>query len=165
MIHVERSMGKRGVGKQVEKYRLSDAFWERIEPALPQRPKQKTGRPRLPMRGILDGIFYVMRTGVQWNAVPREFGSSSSLHRYFQELVKDGFFERIWYLALSEYDELKGIDWKFQSMDGAMTKAPLAGEKNRAKSNGSRKEGNEAKPPHGRQGHSHRPRDQRRKHA
>jgi len=136
MIHAEGDVAKRGVGKR---FRLSDAFWEQIEAALPQLPKQKTGRPRLPMRPILEGIFYVLRTGIQWNAVPREFGTSSTIHRHFQRLVEDGFFERIWYLALLEYDELQGLEWEFQSMDGAMTKAPLAGGKNRPQSNGSRK--------------------------
>ncbi len=38
-------------------------------------------------------------------------------------------FEELWQLALTEYDRLKGIDWKWQSMDGAMTKSPLGGEK------------------------------------
>ena len=36
---------------------------------------------------------------------------------------------RVWALALEDYDELKGIDWSWQSMDGAMTKAPLDGGK------------------------------------
>jgi putative transposase len=36
------------------------------------------------------------------------------------------FFEAIWARALEEYDELKGLDWKWQSMDGCITKAPLS---------------------------------------
>ncbi len=47
-------------------------------------------------------------------------------------------------LALTEYDDLKGIDWKWQSMDGAMTKAPLGGEKNWEKPDRSRQTRSEA---------------------
>jgi putative transposase len=39
-------------------------------------------------------------------------------------------FEKLWEQGLHEYDELKGIAWKFQSMDGGMNKAPLGGGKN-----------------------------------
>jgi hypothetical protein len=54
--------------------------------------------------------------------------------------VKDGFFERFWQAGLAEYDAFNGIDWSWLSMDGAMTKAPLAGEKNRPQPDGSRQE-------------------------
>ena len=119
-------------------FRLTDPFYKRIEPHLPvHQASPKGGRPRIPWRRVLDGIFYVLRTGCQWKAVPPEFGSGSTLHRYFQELVREGIFELIWAIALTEYDDLHGIDWKWQSMDGAMTKAPLGGGKNRAESHGS----------------------------
>jgi transposase len=85
------------------------------------------------LRKVVNGILYVLHTGCQWKAMPREFGSGSAIHAYFQEWVAWGVFEELWELALSEYDELKGIDWKWQSMDGAMSKSPLGGEKNREK--------------------------------
>ena len=44
---------------------------------------------------INDSILYVLRTGCQWNAAPREFGSSSTLHRYFQEWTERGVFFRL----------------------------------------------------------------------
>jgi transposase len=117
-----------------DKFRLPDWMWERIEVLLPKRHARKVGgRPPLAWRPVIDGIFYVLRTGCQWKAVPKAFGSGSSLHRYFQALVKRGCFARLWAMALLEYDDLVGLEWKWQAMDGAMTKAPLGGEKNRAK--------------------------------
>ena len=119
-------------------FRMPDAMWIRIEGLLPKfRKSRKGGRPRLPWRDVLDGIFYVLRTGCQWKALPPEFGSGSSAHRYFQLLVKKNLFQQLWLAALEEYDDLKGLEWKWQSMDGVMTKAPLGGEKNRSQSNGS----------------------------
>jgi transposase len=85
------------------------------------------------MRNVVGGILYVLATGCQWKAMPKQFGSGSAIHEYFQEWVELGVFQELWEFALTEYDELKGIDWKWQSMDGAMTKSPLGGEKNRQK--------------------------------
>jgi transposase len=78
----------------------------------------------------MTGIFYVLRTGCQWKAMPREFGSGSAIHAYFQEWVEQGVFRKLWREALLYYDTIRGIDWTWQSLDAAMTKAPLGGEKN-----------------------------------
>ncbi len=43
-------------------------------------------------------------------------------------------FLKLWQAGVEQFDELGGIDWDWLSMDGAMTKAPLGGEKNRAQS-------------------------------
>lgn len=132
-------MNATGVCKQ---WRLPDELWERMEMLLPKpRRHRKGGRPPLPQRQVADGIFYVLRTGCQWKAVPREFGSGSSLHRYFQAWTKRGVFRQLWKWSLLEYDDLKGIQWDWQSMDGAMTKSPLGGEKNREKPDRSRQAG------------------------
>lgn len=119
-------------------WRLPDEMWERIEPLLPRlRRNRKGGRPWIDNRSIADGVFYVLRTGCQWKAVPREFGSGSTLHRRFQQWVRRGVFRKLWKAGLLEYDALKGIQWEWQAMDGAMTKAPLGGEKMRKQPDGS----------------------------
>ncbi len=85
----------------------------------------------------MNAIFFVLRTGCQWNALNATgLCSSSSAHRRFQEWTAAGVFRKLWAMGLKEYDALKGIDWSWQSMDGAMTKAPLGGEKNRTQSHG-----------------------------
>jgi transposase len=129
----------------VDTFRIPDALWERMEPLLPRvRRSRKGGRPPLPQRQVLDGIFYVLRTGCHWKAAPPEFGSGSSLHRYFQRWQRRGLFRQLWQKALREYDEKLGIDWEWQSMDGAMTKAPLGGKKDGQEPHGSGQEGHEA---------------------
>ena len=80
----------------------------------------------MPTRKALEGIFYVLRTGWQWKALPREYGSGSTVHRTFQKWLAAGFFEKIWAKGLEQYDELEGIGWEWQSLDGCMVKAPLA---------------------------------------
>ena len=117
-------------------YRVSDALWERIEPLLPKHENPDPfgrGRPRVPDRQAMDGIFFVLRTGCQWNALNATgICSSSTAHLRFQQWTKAGVFLKLWTTSLEEYDELKGIDWSWLSMDGAMTKAPLGGGKNRS---------------------------------
>jgi transposase len=114
----------------VQRFELSDVLWMRLEPLLPPVKAMGTnGRCPVPPRRIANAIFFVLRTGCQWKALGRSsFGcSGSSAHRYFQRWVKAGVFERFWEAGLQEYDEMKGIKWRWQSMDGGITKAPLGG--------------------------------------
>jgi putative transposase len=76
-------------------------------------------------RKAFAAIVYVLRTGIQWNALPRELGASSTVHDRFQEWEHAGFFEELWRAELAEYDEMEGIEWEWQAIDGVMTKAPL----------------------------------------
>jgi len=136
--------------KRAPSWRVSDELWERVEPLLPKYRKSKQGgRPRADRRRVLDGILYVLRTGCQWKELPREFGAPSTVHQYFQEWTAKGVFFRLWKEALREYDALEGIDWGWQSLDGAMTKAPLGGEKNRPESDGPRQIRDQAFPSYG----------------
>jgi putative transposase len=116
-------------------WRIPDALWVRIEPLLPAKtPHPKGGRPWTADRQAMDGIFYLLRTGCQWKALPREFGAPSTLHDRYQRWRQAGVFEGLWQAGLLEYDTLKGIDWEWQAMDGAMTKAPLGGRGHRPQS-------------------------------
>ena len=118
-----------------ESYKIPDKLWAEIEPLLPpEKPKPKGGRPRMGNRQAMNAIFYLLRTGCQWKALPRGLGAPSTVHDRFQEWQKAGVFHRMWEAGLERYDELKGLDWEWQSMDGVMTKAPLGGEKNRTQS-------------------------------
>ena len=117
-------------------WEVPDVFWEKVEPLIPRparnparsyRRKSGGGRKPLDPRKVFEGIVYVLRTGCQWKALPKEwFGSPSSVHAYFQKWERTGFFLNLWEAGLAEYDEMEGIAWHWQSIDGAMTKAPLA---------------------------------------
>ena len=116
-------------------YEIPDVLWDRITQLLPLRKKKrKAGRPRMDDRRAMSAIFYVLRTGCQWNALPRSLGASSTVHDRFQEWRKAGVFRRMWIDGLSVYDKKAGIDWKWQTMDGTITKAPLGGKMYRCKS-------------------------------
>ena len=120
---------------------LTDELWALIEPLLPVHRNPHFlggGRPRVPDRVCAEAIFFVLRTGCQWNALNATgLCASSTAHDRFQAWVADGFFVRFWQAGLAEYDAFNGIDWAWVSMDGVMTKAALAGEKNRPQPRGS----------------------------
>lgn len=130
-----------------EKFEIPDELWERIKSLIPpeRSDQKKSGRPRMDDRQALTAIFYVLRTGCHWNALPRTLGASSTVHGRFQEWRAAGFFDRLWQAGLKEYDDQIGINWEWQSIDGAMTKAPLGGKRDRAQPDGSREERNKAK--------------------
>lgn len=116
-------------------WRIPDDLWTRIEPLLPpEREHPHGGRPWTPARQVMDGIFFVLRTGCQWKALPRSLAAPSTVHERFQTWEAAGVFRQLWVAGLEEYDQQVGIQWDWQAMDGAMTKAPLGGEKNRAQS-------------------------------
>lgn len=117
------------------RFLLPDEVWERVNFVIPaDRPKPKGGRPRMDNRQALNAIFYVLRTGCQWNAIPRSLGASSTVHDRFSEWVEAGVFERLWEEGLKQYADEVGIEWEWNAMDGAMVKAPLGGKSNGAQS-------------------------------
>ena len=120
---------------QIKSWTVSDVLWSKIELLVPVRkrpPDRKYrrkpggGRKAMPARQVFSAIVYVLRTGCQWKALPREFGSASAVHTHFQQWQREGFFLKIWKAGLAEYDEMEGIAWRWQSLDGSLGKAPLA---------------------------------------
>ena len=76
-------------------WELPDGLWDIIESLLEERyPANTTGRPRVDLRRVIDGILFRMRTGCQWNKMPERFGSDRTVHRWFQRFCRDGFFEQ-----------------------------------------------------------------------
>jgi transposase len=125
-------------------WQMPEALWQRLRRVIPKRRRSpKGGRPPLDQRRVADGIYYVLRTGCQWKAAPRQFGSGSALHNYFQIWTRHGVFRKLWKQGLAEYDRRKRIRWKWQTLDTSLHKAPLGGEKNREKSYRSRQAGRE----------------------
>lgn len=128
---------------------LTDDQWARIQPLLPVvSPSPLGGKPRADDRAMMNAIYYVLRTGMQWKALPRELGASSTVHDRFVEWRAAGVFEALWIQTLSEFDQRVGIDWSWQAMDGVLTKAPLGGEKNGAEPDGSSKNGDQTQSDH-----------------
>ena len=109
-------------------WEIPDHLWEQIDPViLDLDPPQGTGRKRADPRRMLDGIIFRMRSGCQWNRLPRELGDDSTIHRTFQRWVELGVLEGIWAVLVEGCEELGGVDWEWQSADCSMGKARFGG--------------------------------------
>ena len=105
-----------------------DDLWKEIEPVIEELDPQKaTGRKREDPRKMLNAIIFRMRSGCQWNSLPKCLGDDSTIHRTFQRWESAGVFPKVWSVIQAHCDELGGVDWEWQSADAAMGKARLGG--------------------------------------
>jgi len=132
------------------RFEVSDELWQQFQPCLQPHVNIHRfggGRPRTPDRVCLNAIFFVLRTGCQWNALSATgICPSSTANDRFRQWVRDGTFQRFFHSGIHAYDELVGIDWRFLAMDGAMTKAPLGGKSHWAQPYGSSQKRHETQP-------------------
>tara|TARA_Y100000310_G_C20215312_1_gene593255 strand:+ start:17 stop:379 length:363 start_codon:yes stop_codon:yes gene_type:complete len=109
-------------------WEVPDELWEEIEPlVLEMDPPSHTGRKRQNPRRMLDGIIYRMRTGCQWNKLPKVLGDDSTIHRTFQRWEGSDLFPEIWALIETRCEELGGVNLEWQSADTSSGKARLGG--------------------------------------
>jgi transposase len=107
---------------------VPDEVWKYVEPWLPDPPSHaRGGRSRLEDRRAMAGIVYRLKTGCQWKALPREFGSGSAVHRRFQAWAEAGVFHIFFAEMVHYYDDRVGVDLKWCSLDSASVKAPKGG--------------------------------------
>ncbi len=73
---------------------LSDSEWEILKPLVPL-PKGFGHPIEVDFREIFNGIFYVQRTGCQWEMMPHDLPPYSTVYRYFKKWQKDGFWQQM----------------------------------------------------------------------
>lgn len=134
----------------VDEWSIPDDLWVAMQELIPPRVNTHRfggGKPPTPDRVCMEAILFVLRTGCQWKALnATRFCPSSTAHDRFQLWVKQGVFQSLWEAGLMAYDDWKGLDWSWLSMDGCMTKAPLGGEKDGQKSYRSRQARGQTQP-------------------
>lgn len=109
---------KRAVTPPDTIWAVPDSLWPVLADILDGfYPPAGTGRPRGDLRRVLNGIIYRLRSGVQWNHLPAEFGSDTTVHRWLRRFVADGVFERARAVRIGACDDSGGVDWEWQSAD------------------------------------------------
>jgi transposase len=84
---------------------ISDDVWAKIAPLLPvSRRKNRRGRPRVDDRQAMSAIWYKLRTGCSWKALPPELGAGSTVYDRFQEWQAAGVFDQLRRVGLLEYE-------------------------------------------------------------
>jgi transposase len=106
------------VGKPWE---IDDALWARIEPMLPAWPQRSPGPRPVPDRQCLQGILFVLHTGISWRDLPPQlrFGSGMTCWRRLHRWTQAGVFDRLHRLLLAELNAAGRIDWSRAAMDGS----------------------------------------------
>lgn len=106
---------------------VSDAFWLRVGSELPrvERRFRHPGRKRLDDRAALQGILFVLYTGIAWRHLPLElgFGSGSTCYRRMVEWQQAGVWERLHALLLAELQAAGEIEWSRAVADGSHVQA------------------------------------------
>lgn len=108
---------------------LSDELWGAVEPLLPVHPPSpKGGAPRCEDRNCLEGILYVLRGGIPWRLLPKEYGASpSTCWRRFHEWSVCGVWDKVHRKVLRELGERKQLDTQRVIIDSASVRALKGG--------------------------------------
>jgi transposase len=106
---------------------VSDELWEIVEPLLPKRERRfrYPGRKRLPDRQALQGILFVLHTGIAWTHLPRElgFGSGVTCWRRLDEWQRAGVWERLHAELLARLRAAGEIEWSRAVVDSSHVQA------------------------------------------
>jgi transposase len=76
----------------MSRYDLTDFEWRVIEPLLPNKPR---GVPRVDDRRVLNGIFWVLRSGAPWRDLPERYGPQTTCYNRFVRWRKAGVWDRL----------------------------------------------------------------------
>src|SRR6184192_1929262 len=105
---------------------VSDELWELVEPLLPvkERRFRYPGRKRLPDRQALQGILFVLQTGIAWRHLPLElgFGGGSTCYRRLDEWQRGGVWERL-HVLLAELRAAGELEWARAVADSSHVQA------------------------------------------
>ena len=104
---------------------ISDSVWNEIKDLIP-RKKTAIGRPEWDNRKTLEGIFLIIKTGMQWKFLPQEFGKVSTVHGKFRKWIKMGVFEEIMHKAKIVYSRSLDQPMTWFASDTSHSKAPFA---------------------------------------
>src|SRR5260221_3637590 len=111
----------------VAQWIVSDGLWGGVEPLFP-KPRRRLrypGRKRLPDREALQGILFVLHTGIAWRHLPLElgFGSGSTCYKRMDEWQRAGVWERLHRLLLAELNASGQLDWSPAVVDARHVQA------------------------------------------
>lgn len=109
-----------------EPWRVSDGLWERVQPLLPvtERRFRYPGRQRVDDRLCLEGILFVLFSGLPWDAVPRELGVSGvTCWRRLEEWQASGVWQRLLAVLHEELELLQALDEARLIVDSSLAPA------------------------------------------
>jgi transposase len=109
--------------------RLTDKQWEKIEYLVPDGPVRGDGkgRPWRDKREVLEGILWIVKMGVRWRDLPKDYPPYQTCHRRFQQWVEDGTFDKVIEALVKDLQERGGIDMSECFINGTFSLAKKGG--------------------------------------
>ena len=100
---------------------LTEKQWKEIGPLLPKL--KSNGRPWKNNWLVVEGIFWILRTGARWKDLPERYPSPSTCWRWLKLWEEKGVWEKIWRTFIRRLDQRGQIDWSECFMDGTFVSA------------------------------------------
>jgi transposase len=100
---------------------VEDELWELIEPLLPPWPAKSPGPRPVSDRLCLQGVLFVLHTGIGWEDLPQElgFGSGMTCWRRLKRWSDAGVFDQLHQILLARLNAANRIDWSRAAVDGS----------------------------------------------
>ncbi len=106
---------------------VSDELWELLSPLIPPRPRRHRhpGRRPLDDRAVLNGILFVLRSGIGWERLPKElgWGSGMTCWRRLRDRNDAGVWQRLHAVLLAKLREADRVDWSRAVADSSHVRA------------------------------------------
>lgn len=107
----------------MSRHNLTDLEWNSILKFLPIERPAKPGRPWQPHRQVINGILFVLHTGVPWQDLLAEFGKSKTVYNCFRRWATSGLWQRIYEAFIDRILKAGNIDFELWCVDGTVIRA------------------------------------------
>ena len=110
----------------MSRHNLTDREWKSIRVFLPAERSGRAGRPWKPHRQVINGIIFVLRTGIAWEDLPAELGKYKTVYNRFRRWVKSGHWQRIFEKLIARLLGDGEIDFEIWCVNGTVIRAHKA---------------------------------------
>jgi len=106
---------------EIGRHELTNEQWQLIRGLFP-RPRTRRGKPRHPRR-LLDGMFWILRTGAPWRDLPKRYGPWKTVWRRFDQWRREGRLGQVKQRLLAHLNQIGVLDWDLWCVDGTSIRA------------------------------------------
>jgi transposase len=108
------------------RYDLTDEEFALLKPLLPPERPGKPGCPYRSHRQVLNGMFWILRTGAPWRDLPKRYGPWNTVYDRFRRWKKQGLWQDILDALEAKARQMNQIDFTFGALDGSVIRAHKA---------------------------------------
>ncbi|MFC3834456.1 IS5 family transposase [Deinococcus rufus] len=106
----------------VRRYELTDEQWSQLAPLLPPQ-RQRTGRPSLDHRTVLNGILWIKRSGSAWRDLPERYGNWKTVSSRFYRWQQQGLWTQLLARVQERADHASHVNWDVHMIDSTIVRA------------------------------------------